>query len=96
MTYFSTLTTLLRASTATDTGGEIGPKCFEAARRGLQSHLRCFPDYSESEIFSVSDFANWSVFCLLSLEGEAYRCLGYSSTRLSPHLSSYSFMLLPR
>ncbi|KAJ5180494.1 fungal-specific transcription factor domain-containing protein [Penicillium capsulatum] len=59
MTYYSTLTILLRASTSSETGNEIGPKCFEAARRGLQSHLKCFPDYTESDIFTVSDFANW-------------------------------------
>ncbi|KAJ5806376.1 fungal-specific transcription factor domain-containing protein [Penicillium pulvis] len=57
--YYSALTSLLRASSSLSKGGEIGSKCFEAARSSLRSHLRCFPEYNNSEVFSVADYANW-------------------------------------
>ncbi|KAJ5658308.1 uncharacterized protein N7484_001957 [Penicillium longicatenatum] len=57
--YYSAMTSLLRASSSLNKGGEISSKCFEAARSCLRCHLRCFPDYSNSEIFSVADYANW-------------------------------------
>ncbi|KAJ5096908.1 hypothetical protein N7456_007629 [Penicillium angulare] len=57
--YYSAMTSLLRASSSLDKGAEIGPRCFEAARLSLRSHLKCFPDYRDSDIFTISDYANW-------------------------------------
>lgn len=58
--HYSVLTSILRASKSTN-GGEIGSECFEAARLCLLNHLECFPGYTESNIFTVADFANWLV-----------------------------------
>ncbi|PYI13121.1 hypothetical protein BO99DRAFT_453747 [Aspergillus violaceofuscus CBS 115571] len=57
--YYSTLTTLLRATCTPISGAEINPECYAAARRGLESHLQCFPGYANSEIYTVADYANW-------------------------------------
>ncbi|KAH8680093.1 hypothetical protein BGZ60DRAFT_401267 [Tricladium varicosporioides] len=57
--YYSTLTSLLRASSAFRTGAEISWRCFQAARLSLQSHLRCFSSYQRSGIQKDTDYANW-------------------------------------
>lgn len=57
--YYSTLTSLLRASTTSGVGAEISSPCFQAARSSLQSHLRCFSGYQITEIVSDKDFADW-------------------------------------
>jgi hypothetical protein len=62
LSFYSTLTTMLRASFTARIGGEIETRCLEAARLSLNSHLRCFSDYQQSSRFSVADYANWFVF----------------------------------
>ncbi|KAH7120555.1 hypothetical protein EDB81DRAFT_814401 [Dactylonectria macrodidyma] len=57
--YYSTLTSLLRASTTSGIGAEISFPCFDTARLSLQSHLRCFSGYQTTEMLSDTDFANW-------------------------------------
>ncbi|KAI0424528.1 hypothetical protein F5Y09DRAFT_324127 [Xylaria sp. FL1042] len=57
--YYSTLTCLLRASATPSAGGEISSRCFQAARLSLESHLRCFAGYKDSNMLSDADFANW-------------------------------------
>lgn len=59
--YHSTMTSLLRASSSLNKGGEIGSRCFEAARMSLRAHLKCFPDFKDSAVFTVADYANWLV-----------------------------------
>ena len=59
LSFYSTLTTLLRASFTAKMGGDIDIRCLEAARLSLNSHLRCFADYQQSTRFSVADYANW-------------------------------------
>lgn len=61
LSFYSTLTTMLRASFTARIGGEIETRCLEAARLSLNSHLRCFSDYQQSSRFSVADYANWFV-----------------------------------
>ncbi|KAL5335380.1 hypothetical protein BJX70DRAFT_390670 [Aspergillus crustosus] len=57
--YYSLLTSVLRGTSTSATAPEITAPCFAAARSALQSHLRSFPMYSESDVVSVSDYANW-------------------------------------
>ncbi|KAL4878830.1 hypothetical protein BJY04DRAFT_194691 [Aspergillus karnatakaensis] len=57
--YYSLLTQILRGTSTSTTSPEITAQCFSAARSALQSHLRSFPMYSESDVVSVSDYANW-------------------------------------
>ncbi|KAI1368129.1 hypothetical protein F5Y08DRAFT_326165 [Xylaria arbuscula] len=57
--YYSTLTSLLRATATPSNGGEISSRCFQAARLSLQSHLRSFSAYKSSEVLLDADFANW-------------------------------------
>lgn len=81
--HYSTLTSLLRAGSTATNGGEIGPECFEAARLSLESHLQCFPGYSDSDVLTVADYANWFVNCHPnanpSQKADLYRVLLYSS-----------------
>ncbi|KAE8153041.1 hypothetical protein BDV25DRAFT_127522 [Aspergillus avenaceus] len=57
ITFYSTFTSLLRASTIG--GGEISAQCFNVARLSLQSHIRCFGNYQSTEFLTDSDYANW-------------------------------------
>ncbi|KAM5358346.1 hypothetical protein ACJZ2D_015362 [Fusarium nematophilum] len=57
--YYSTLTSLLRAPATPGMGAEISSQCFQAARLGLHSHLRCFSGYQASGVLSDADFDNW-------------------------------------
>ena len=59
--YYSTLTSLFRASSPPGTSTEISSSCFQSARLSLQSHLRCFPQYQEAKLLSESDYVNWYV-----------------------------------
>ncbi|KAH7010958.1 fungal-specific transcription factor domain-containing protein [Macrophomina phaseolina] len=58
-TAYSVLTTIYRAQTSTRTGTEISSKCFEVARLGLQSHLRCFEAFTKSTKSQQLDYVTW-------------------------------------
>lgn len=55
------MTSILRASSTSTKGGEIGPQCFEAARTALQSLLRVFPDFSTLDVLTIENYVNWFV-----------------------------------
>ncbi|KAE8147435.1 hypothetical protein BDV25DRAFT_169111 [Aspergillus avenaceus] len=57
--YYSALTSLLRPASIRANGCEIGPECYESARRNLRCHLECFPSYEKSDVCTVADYANW-------------------------------------
>lgn len=64
LSFYSTLTTMLRASFTAKIGGEIETRCLEAARLSLNSHLKCFSDYQQSSRFSVADFTPIGMFLI--------------------------------
>ncbi|RAH80848.1 hypothetical protein BO86DRAFT_364181 [Aspergillus japonicus CBS 114.51] len=57
--YYSTLTLLHHASSATETGLYVGSPCVHAARNSLQAHLQCFPQYQDSRLLSDGEYINW-------------------------------------
>ncbi|KAJ5757933.1 uncharacterized protein N7511_006627 [Penicillium nucicola] len=57
--FYSTMTTLYRASKSSDPGADINSRCFQAARLSLKSHLCCFPQYQEADLLSDADYVNW-------------------------------------
>ncbi|KAL1872322.1 hypothetical protein VTK73DRAFT_1553 [Phialemonium thermophilum] len=57
--YYSTLTSLLRASSIPGPGAEINSQCFEAARLSLQSHIQCFSGYHSTGFLTDADYSNW-------------------------------------
>lgn len=59
ITYYSTLTSLLRAPEMPGVATDISAECFQAARLSLQSHLRCFTGYGGAHWASKSEYINW-------------------------------------
>ncbi|PYH87092.1 hypothetical protein BO82DRAFT_324445 [Aspergillus uvarum CBS 121591] len=57
--YYSTLTLLHHASSATETGLFVSSPCVHAARKSLQAHLQCFPQYQDSRLLSDGEYINW-------------------------------------
>lgn len=46
--YYSVLTLLYRGEAMSNSTSEISPRCFEAARQGLQAHLNYYPKIASS------------------------------------------------
>ncbi|KAL4887665.1 hypothetical protein BJY04DRAFT_225557 [Aspergillus karnatakaensis] len=59
ISFYSTLTLLFHASSTTATGIQISSQCFNAARNSLHAHLKCFPQYQQSNLLSESEYFNW-------------------------------------
>lgn len=59
ITYYSTLTALLRAPEMPGVATDMSAECFQAARLSLQSHLRCFSGYGGTHWASRSEYINW-------------------------------------
>ncbi|KAJ3476459.1 hypothetical protein NLG97_g9122 [Lecanicillium saksenae] len=57
--YYSVLTLLHRGSTDSNSPGDISPECFAAARQGLESHLRIFPNVVARGPGTVSYYGVW-------------------------------------
>ncbi|KAH8424477.1 Zn(II)2Cys6 transcription factor [Aspergillus melleus] len=57
--YYSSLTSTLRASSASGSESEINSDCFKAARLALHGHLDCMPAYDETGYLSSVEYANW-------------------------------------
>ncbi|PYI01184.1 hypothetical protein BO78DRAFT_354092 [Aspergillus sclerotiicarbonarius CBS 121057] len=58
ISFYSTLTLLFHASSATGTV-QISSQCFNAARNSLLAHLNCFPQYQKSKLLSDGEYFNW-------------------------------------
>ncbi|KAG6356698.1 hypothetical protein INS49_014572 [Diaporthe citri] len=56
--YYSVLTLLYRGETMSNSASEISPRCFEAARQGLQAHLAYYPKIVSSGS-QVSSYLLW-------------------------------------
>ncbi|GME53107.1 C6 transcription factor [Neofusicoccum parvum] len=56
---YTVLTVIYRAQTSTGTGTEISSKCFEVARLGLESHLKCFESFQNSSMLQQIDYVTW-------------------------------------
>lgn len=56
--YYSVLTLLYRGETMSNSASEISPRCFEAARQGLQAHLAYYPKIVSSGS-QVSSYLFW-------------------------------------
>ncbi|KAF9641547.1 putative c6 transcription factor protein [Lasiodiplodia theobromae] len=56
---YTVLTVIYRAQTSTGTGIEVSSKCFETARLGLQSHLKCFESFQSSTMLEQIDYVTW-------------------------------------
>ncbi|KAK7700855.1 hypothetical protein SLS64_010706 [Diaporthe eres] len=56
--YYSVLTLLYRGETMSNSASEISPRCFEAARQGLQAHLAYYPKIVSSRS-QVSSYLLW-------------------------------------
>ncbi|OAG43495.1 hypothetical protein AYO21_02432 [Fonsecaea monophora] len=59
ITYYSSLTTVLRAPSLPSAGTVINPRCLKVARLGLQTHLRYSPEFQRSDLLTATDYANW-------------------------------------
>ncbi|KAF2260489.1 hypothetical protein CC78DRAFT_536366 [Lojkania enalia] len=59
ITYYSTLTMLLRTSSIPGTGSEISSQCFQAARLALKAHINCFSNFHDSSVISAKDYATY-------------------------------------
>ncbi|PGH00571.1 hypothetical protein AJ79_08174 [Helicocarpus griseus UAMH5409] len=55
---YSVLTVIYRAQTSPNVM-TISSKCLEAAKLGLQSHLRCFPYFRERNSYKQAEYVNW-------------------------------------
>lgn len=56
---YTVMTVIYRAQTSMGTGTEISSKCFEMARLGLQSHLKCFESFQSSTVLQQIDYVTW-------------------------------------
>lgn len=61
ISFYSTLTMLLHASSTTGEELQINSRCFNAARNSLLAHLNSFPQYQSSKLLSDGEYFNWSV-----------------------------------
>ncbi|OJZ85405.1 hypothetical protein ASPFODRAFT_62051 [Aspergillus luchuensis CBS 106.47] len=59
ISFYSTLTMLLHASSTTGEKLQISSRCFNAARNGLLAHLNSFPQYQSSKLLSDGEYFNW-------------------------------------
>ncbi|RAH59273.1 hypothetical protein BO85DRAFT_418572 [Aspergillus piperis CBS 112811] len=59
ISFYSTLTMLLHASSTTGEELQISSRCFNAARNGLLAHLNSFPQYQSSKLLSDGEYFNW-------------------------------------
>lgn len=69
--YYSTLTSLLRATPDPSSGMDISSECFQAAQLSLQSHICCFSGYETTGFLTDADYANWSVSLLFTIFRDA-------------------------
>ncbi|TIA06065.1 hypothetical protein D6C81_10082 [Aureobasidium pullulans] len=56
---YSVLTVIHRAQSLTTTATEISPKCYEAARLGLENHLKCFAQFRNRSVPQQAEYVNW-------------------------------------
>ncbi|KAI4718190.1 hypothetical protein E4T48_05613 [Aureobasidium sp. EXF-10727] len=56
---YSVLTVIYRAQPLTSSSTEISPRCYEAARLGLENHLRCFAQYRDRSVPQQAEYVNW-------------------------------------
>lgn len=78
--YYSTITLILIKASSTDEESGVSQKCLEAARAGLQSHLKCFSSYQTTNspgLVSEADYASWLVLLV------SYRCYSSLTTNMS-------------
>ncbi|BCS02993.1 uncharacterized protein AKAW2_61257A [Aspergillus luchuensis] len=59
ISFYSTLTMLLHASSTTGEELQINSRCFNAARNSLLAHLNSFPQYQSSKLLSDGEYFNW-------------------------------------
>ncbi|KAI2885964.1 transcriptional regulator family: Fungal Specific TF [Aspergillus niger] len=59
ISFYSTLTLLLHASSKTGEESQISSRCFNAARNSLLAHLNSFPQYQSSKLLSDGEYFNW-------------------------------------
>ncbi|KAK2800055.1 hypothetical protein FQN51_006294 [Onygenales sp. PD_10] len=55
---YSVLTVIYRAQTSPNVMA-ISTNCLEAAKLGLQSHLRCFPYFRDRNSYKQAEYVNW-------------------------------------
>ncbi|KAI4850065.1 hypothetical protein E4T44_02967 [Aureobasidium sp. EXF-8845] len=56
---YSVLTVIYRAQPSTSSTTEISPRCYEAARLGLENHLRCFAQFQNRSVPQQAEYVNW-------------------------------------
>jgi hypothetical protein len=56
---YSVLTVIYRAQPATSLATEVSLKCYQAARLGLESHLRCFAQFRDRSVMQQSEYVHW-------------------------------------
>ncbi|KAI4726306.1 hypothetical protein E4T49_05947 [Aureobasidium sp. EXF-10728] len=56
---YSVLTVIYRAQPLTSSTTEISPRCYEAARLGLENHLRCFAQFRDRSVPQQAEYVNW-------------------------------------
>lgn len=56
---YSVLTVIYRAQPLTSSTTEISPQCYEAARLGLENHLRCFAQFRNRSVPQQAEYVNW-------------------------------------
>ncbi|KAI4849735.1 hypothetical protein E4T44_03164 [Aureobasidium sp. EXF-8845] len=56
---YSVLTVIYRAQPSTSSTTEISPRCYEAARLGLENHLRCFAQFRNRSVPQQAEYVNW-------------------------------------
>ncbi|PYH34003.1 uncharacterized protein BO87DRAFT_426275 [Aspergillus neoniger CBS 115656] len=59
ISFYSTLTLLLHASSTTGEELQISSCCFNAACNSLLAHLNSFPQYQSSKLLSDGEYFNW-------------------------------------
>ncbi|GFN11553.1 fungal specific transcription factor domain-containing protein [Aspergillus tubingensis] len=59
ISFNSTLTLLLHASSTTGEELQISSRCFNAAHNSLLAHLNSFPQYQSSKLLSDGEYFNW-------------------------------------
>ncbi|KAG9664742.1 putative C6 transcription factor, partial [Aureobasidium melanogenum] len=58
---YSVLTVIYRAQPLTSSTTEISPRCYEAARLGLENHLRCFAQFRNRSVPQQAEYVNCKV-----------------------------------
>lgn len=72
---------------------KIDSNCVEAARLCLKSHLTCLPDYQESGIFSIADYANWFVGLFLRRLQKAHRSRVLLHSSFTPFITVFLYVI---